>query len=79
MRKPKLLRKAPVSPCFIDRIEIRALEILYESERQKRPIVDVPDDRRDIRPSEPRRRAKTPFTRDQLEAIRRTADRYRLK
>ena len=42
-----------VALCFFDRVEIRALEILDQCEREERAVVDVFDDGGDLGPADP--------------------------
>src|SRR3954466_835116 len=69
MREAEFLGQAPIAARLLHCIEVGALEVLHERQREQRPIIYLAYDRRDLRPSQARRRAQAPLARDELEAL----------
>ena len=64
--KPELVDQALVALSFLEGVQIGALKILDESERQHGPVVEVPDDSWNLCPTEPGHRPEPSLAGDEL-------------
>ena len=79
LRQLEFFDQPPIAAGLFDRVEVRALEIFDERQHQHRAVVEVANDRRDLRPAEVGRGAEASLAGDQLERVALSADGYRLK
>jgi len=79
VREAEFFGEATIASRLFDRIQVGALQVFDEREREERAIVDVAHDRRDVRPPQPGRSAEPSLARDQLETIRGATNRDRLQ
>src|SRR2546423_5174808 len=79
MCESEFIGEALVAARFLHGIQIGALEILDQRQREQRAIVDVANDRGDIIPAESCRSTKATLAGDELEIIARPSDGNRLQ
>ena len=79
MGQMKLVDQAPISARLLERIQIRALEILDERENQHGPIVEIANDRRNLSPAEVGGGPHATLAGNQLEGVAVAANADRLQ
>src|SRR4051812_25799518 len=79
MSKLEFLDESLVTARLVDRVEIAALQVLDEREHETRAIVEILDQRRNLRPAEVGDRPQPPLAGDELVCIAGSSYCYRLQ